>query len=52
MIDEIFGLSDLDGIVMMVSKLVDVACDKPGDQDCVLTGDGAAAGRIPNQQIS
>ena len=34
---------------MMVAnpKLVDVACDWPGDQGCALTGDGDAACRLP-----
>ena len=34
---------------MMIAnpKLVDVACDWPGDQGCALTGDGDAACRLP-----
>jgi len=34
---------------MMVAnpKIVDVACDWPGDQGCALTGDGDAAYRLP-----
>ena len=35
---------------MMVAnpKLVEVACDWPGDQGCALTGDGDAACRLPD----
>ena len=38
---------------MMVAnpKLVEVACDWLGDHGCALTGDGDAAGRLPDPTV-
>ena len=48
----IFGASDLDGIVMMARpKLVNVACDEPAYQGCVLIGDGDAVWRLPDHSL-
>ena len=51
--DEILGTSDFNGIVIMVarSKLIDVACDGPGDHDCACVGEGEAVCRLTDATV-
>ena len=49
----IFGAPDLNGIFMIVARprLVDVACEDPGDQGCVCIGDGDVDRRLPDATV-